>query len=111
MMATIARKMRHWADRMDPDRAPRAMGYTFTIEPGQGIVFHENGPGCPLWHLGRAEYERAHTESRAATASLGELSESELVAAAMLVRDPARAAECSWEWERRLRNKHRRRRD
>ena len=58
----LARWMRRLADRIDPDGAPRYTGYGFTFEPRRGIQFHADGRGCPLWYLGKADYERAHTE-------------------------------------------------
>ncbi len=55
--------LRRWADRVDPRGAPRAVGYSFTFEPKEGIRFRDDGRGCPLWYLGDDDYERAHTEA------------------------------------------------
>jgi hypothetical protein len=55
--------LRKWADRIDPDGAPRHLGRSFTFEHGRGLVFREDGRGCPLWYLGKDDYERAHTEA------------------------------------------------
>jgi len=39
---------------------------SFTFESGRGIVVHSDGKrGCPLWYLGEADYERAHSEAEA----------------------------------------------
>lgn len=64
----LARLMRRWADRLDYPGAPKCTGYSFTFEHEQGIRFRDDGRGCPLWYLGDADYERAHTE---ADASMG----------------------------------------
>lgn len=62
----LAHWMRKWADRIDPDSAPRIMaGYSFTFERGEGIRFREDGKGCRLAYLGR-DWERAHDESDSA---------------------------------------------
>lgn len=61
--ARVAWWLRCWADRLDPDSAPRALGMSFTFEDRTGIVFRDDGRGCPLWHLGHADYERAHDEA------------------------------------------------
>lgn len=59
----LAHKLRTWADRMDPVGAPKAIGYSFTFERGEGIRFRDDGRGCRLWYLGDSEYNRAHTEA------------------------------------------------
>lgn len=56
--------LRRIADRLDDDGAPKGMScYSFTFENGEGIRFRDDGRGCPLWHLGKDDYERAHTEA------------------------------------------------
>jgi hypothetical protein len=59
----IAHKLRTWADRIDHRGAPKAIGYSFTFERGEGLRFRQDGQGCPLWYLGDADYERAHGEA------------------------------------------------
>ena len=66
MRRRLGEWLRRLADRIDYHGAPKAIGWTFTFEPGRGIVFHEDhgpGKGCRLWYLGDDEYERAHTEA------------------------------------------------
>lgn len=63
MRARIGMWMRRWADRIDRDGAPKAIGWSFTFEHQRGIVFREDGRGCPLWYLGDADHDRAHSES------------------------------------------------
>jgi hypothetical protein len=64
MTQRIAELLRRIADRIDYAGAPKSIGWSFTIEDGKGIVFHQDRhQGCPLWYLGDADYERAHTES------------------------------------------------
>lgn len=55
--------LRKWADRIDPHGAPRATGHAFTFEMRRGLVFRDDGKGCPLWYYGRDDYERAHNEA------------------------------------------------
>jgi hypothetical protein len=55
--------LRRTADRIDPSSAPRAVGYSFTFELYEGIRFRTDGRGCPLWHLGEADHDRAHEEA------------------------------------------------
>jgi hypothetical protein len=58
----IARRLRFLADRIDRRGAPKAIGWSFTFERGEGIVFWESrDKGCPLWYLGDADYEKAYT--------------------------------------------------
>jgi hypothetical protein len=64
LRAQIGWWLRIWADRLDPENAPRGTSYSFTFEKGKGIVFHEDGRGCPLWYLGEGDYKRAHREAR-----------------------------------------------
>lgn len=58
--------MRKWADRIDYRGAPRALGYRFTFEDGEGIRFRHDGKGCRLWYLGMDDYEKAHDEADSA---------------------------------------------
>lgn len=59
----IGRLLRKYADRVDPDGAPRMMGASFTFERGRGLVWNEDRRGCPVAYLGVTDYERAHTEA------------------------------------------------
>ncbi len=59
----LAEWMRMWADRLDHAGAPKAIGWSFTFENERGIVFREGRQGCPLWYLGDADYQRAHSEA------------------------------------------------
>lgn len=62
-MRQIARWLRHLADRLDPEGAPRRTHWSFTFERGRGGVFREDGRGCPVWYYGRADYDRALWEA------------------------------------------------
>ena len=55
--------MRRWADRIDPENTPQAIGWSFTFEHRRGIKFRDDGRGCPLWHISESDYQRAHAES------------------------------------------------
>lgn len=55
--------LRRVADRLDYANAPKAVGWSFTFEANEGIRFRDDGRGCPLWHLGDGDYERAHVEA------------------------------------------------
>jgi hypothetical protein len=61
--ARVGRRLRCYADRIDPAGAPRAIGWSFTYENRQGVVFRDDGRGCPLWYLGTDDHERAHAEA------------------------------------------------
>jgi hypothetical protein len=63
MRLQLARRLRFLADRIDPAGAPRATGWSFTFEKGEGIRFNDNNHGCPLWYLSDKDYERAHDEA------------------------------------------------
>jgi hypothetical protein len=56
--------MRLWADRVDPDGAPRLLtaAAAFTFEAREGVRFRDDGRGCTLWYT-RRDYERAFTEA------------------------------------------------
>ncbi len=62
-MRRLARWLRDLAARIDWEGAPKSAHWSFTIEPGRGIVFREDGRGCPLWYLGEEDYLRAHREA------------------------------------------------
>lgn len=64
-MHWIAERLRRLADRIDHKGAPKGLSWSFTIEPGRGVVFNQDGRGCPLWYLGDANYDRAHDEAGA----------------------------------------------
>lgn len=70
ILQLIADAMRLLADRLDSHNAPRAVGYSFTFESGKGLVFNDQGRGCPLWYLGHDDYERAHAEAEQPTSDL-----------------------------------------
>lgn len=56
--------LRKYADRLDPDGAPRAIGWSFTFELHEGIRFRQDGRGCSLWYLGQiGDEDKAYTES------------------------------------------------
>jgi hypothetical protein len=61
--ARIAFLMRKYADRIDNAGAPKYLSWSFTFERGLGMVFRQDGKGCPLVHYGDADYERAHAEA------------------------------------------------
>lgn len=63
MKRRLAIWMRKMADRLDYAGAPRRVSWSFTIEHNEGVRFRDDGKGCPLWHLGDADYERAHAEA------------------------------------------------
>ncbi|GAA0719433.1 hypothetical protein Drose_05755 [Dactylosporangium roseum] len=62
-LSGFAGLLRRWADRISPETAPRGPVASFTFEHEEGIRFRDDGRGCPLWYLGDADYERAHTEA------------------------------------------------
>lgn len=59
----LARRLRFLADRVDPTTGPRLMTAVsgFTFEEGLGVVFRDDGRGCPLWYM-QQDYDRAHDE-------------------------------------------------
>lgn len=63
LRARVGWRLRRIADRIDPANTPRCTGYSFTIEPGEGIRWRDDGRGCPLWYLSEADYQRAHDEA------------------------------------------------
>jgi hypothetical protein len=62
-MRGTAAWLRQVADRIDHAGAPKLTGWSFTFEQGQGLVFRQDGRGCPVAYLGDADYERAHAEA------------------------------------------------
>ncbi|WP_141216690.1 MULTISPECIES: hypothetical protein [Nocardiaceae] len=38
-------------------------GWSFTFEPHVGVVFRDDGRGCPVAYFGSETYDRAHTEA------------------------------------------------
>jgi hypothetical protein len=62
-LAGFSGLLRRIADRIDPDGAHGGIGWSFTFENREGIRFRDDGKGCPLWYLGEADAERAHTEA------------------------------------------------
>ena len=60
MTKWLAEWLRRIADRIDYAGAPKAIGWSFTLEQGEGIRFTHDLRGCPLWYLGDVDYERAH---------------------------------------------------
>lgn len=58
----LAARMRSWADRLDWHGAPKSTGLSFYFVEHVGLVVDHDGQiGCPLWYLGRDDYEKAHT--------------------------------------------------
>ena len=53
--------LRRLADRIDHDGAPKVTNWTFTFELGNGLVFRQDGRGCPVAYLGDDEFEKAHS--------------------------------------------------
>jgi hypothetical protein len=62
-VARLAAVLRRFADRIDHAGAPKFIHWSFTFETGLGIVFRDDGKGCPLAYLGDAGYVRAHDEA------------------------------------------------
>ena len=62
-MTAIANWLRRLADRIDHAGAPKLIHWSFTFETGRGIMFRDDGKGCPLAYLGDADYSRAHAEA------------------------------------------------
>lgn len=56
----LADWLRRKADRLDFEGAPKMTSWCFTFEPGFGLVFNQDGRGCPLWFMGDREYDKAH---------------------------------------------------
>lgn len=42
---------------------PKLLGWSFTFEKYQGIVFNQDRRGCRLMYFNDAEYEKAHDEA------------------------------------------------
>lgn len=62
-MKTLAYWLRRIADRIDRRGAPKITHWTFTFEQGLGVLFREDGRGCPIAYLGDDAYRRAHDEA------------------------------------------------
>ena len=62
-MKRLATWLRRLADRIDHEGAPKAIGWSFTFERGEGIRFRDDGRGALLWYFGDMSYELAHTEA------------------------------------------------
>ncbi|SNS58990.1 hypothetical protein [Rhodococcoides kyotonense] len=60
--ARIGWRLRCWADRVDREHATFLTGWTFTFEPDVGVVFRDDGRGCPVSYFG-PEYDRAHDDA------------------------------------------------
>lgn len=60
------RRLRALADRVDPDHAPRVLGFSFTFERGEGLRLRTDGRGCRLAYLGgEGNLQRAHEQADA----------------------------------------------
>ena len=66
MTGHIAAFLRYLADRIDHGGAPKYTHWSFTFETRRGLVFRDDGKGCPGAYLGDAAYERAHSEADSA---------------------------------------------
>jgi hypothetical protein len=97
LRSRIGHWMRKWADRIDDHGAPRAMGYRFTFEDGEGIRFREDGRGCRLWYYGMDDYEKAHTEADSAAADAEKAERRRLLEIAMSDPDPVKAGAAATE--------------
>ncbi|MGW6698840.1 hypothetical protein [Nocardia sp. NPDC055049] len=103
MRNRIGATMRRWADRIDPDGAPRSIGWSFTFETGKGLVWRETrNQGCPVWVLGMRDYDRAHDEADSAAEEEAQQRRRALLHIAMTEPDPhvagAAAAELRAGW-------------
>lgn len=56
----VARRLHRWADRISDDEAMHHIGYSVTIEPGEGLVLHNTHgqispepEGCAIWVFGK----------------------------------------------------------
>jgi hypothetical protein len=56
-------RLRRLADQIDHHGAPKVTNWTFTFELGRGLVFRQDGRGCPVAYLGDDEFEKAHAEA------------------------------------------------
>lgn len=64
--ARIGWILRRYADRIDPEHAPRyATPFSFTFERYKGLTLRVDGRGCPLVYLDKDDYARAHSEADA----------------------------------------------
>jgi len=63
LRARIGYQLRKYADRIDHRGATKFTHWSFTFETGRGLVFRDDGKGCPVCYYGDQDYERAHTEA------------------------------------------------
>ena len=76
LRSRIGWQLRRLADRIDHPGAPKLTHWSFTFEARRGIVFRDDGKGCPavrilspdgsrccVAYLGGEEYEKAHAEA------------------------------------------------
>jgi hypothetical protein len=59
----VGERLRRLADRIDHHGAPKVTNWTFTFELGRGLVFRQDGRGCPVAYLSDDELEKAHAEA------------------------------------------------
>lgn len=63
----VARRLHRWADRISDDEAMHHIGYSVTIEPGEGLVLHKQispkPEGCPIWVFGK-DQPRMHRATK-----------------------------------------------
>jgi hypothetical protein len=59
----LAKWVRRFADRIDHAGAPKITHWSFTFKEGRGLVFRQDGRGCPVAYLGDGQYARAHSEA------------------------------------------------
>lgn len=97
LRAWIGKRLRFLADRIDYKGAPRLMGYTFTIETGEGFRLREDGRGCRLAYLGETEHEKAYTEADSAEEDARREERRRLIEIAMTEPDPVKAGEAASE--------------
>jgi len=45
---------------MDWEGAPKRTSWSFTFEENLGVVFSQEGKGCPVWYYGNADFQRAY---------------------------------------------------
>lgn len=62
MRRAVAVLLRWLASRIDGTKFAPAEQWSFTIEPNVGVVFRQDGRGCPLL-VDTKQVDRAHTEA------------------------------------------------
>lgn len=65
--------LRRLADQVDADGAPQLTIWSFTLEPGRGVVFRSDGRGCPIWWIRRELFDLAHSEADLRTSTRSSL--------------------------------------